>query len=792
MTTQVYYKNNPDGSIRWIWPRGQRQPLILKFYSTATFRARLIAALIRCAFRLRLQGLFASGKGSLALVQRWYPDAGSEGGDWALFTGTAGVNQTALYYCGGYFYKVPVGVQAQDLVRREFQSLEHWQSQRFRYFGTPECSMQAGALRLKDLGSNCIQTQQLTDLHWAAIVELSASRPGRQRISELTGWKQLSGQLLSLQAANDERIPNSMLRRLFALKESIDTDLEVPVSDGHGDFTPWNIFVGDDRLQIIDWELSQQGTPLFFDAFHFIYQREALLERKGSRLLLRTIEAMPRHPIAAALARQRGVDLQLHHKLYLLFTTTYYLLAYVRQSQWQQQMWWSIGLWNDSLNALLADSGVFSPRQLLVLDVFDFLHRRPYLVLKWTHEDPVALPEGSDIDMHLSFEHARELRQFLKQHPMVRYVRTQRRSFMRNMMSVLRDGSLLSIDTIWTFKRKAVVMLNPGTALDEPIINAYGVKMPLPAMDFNYTWLFYLLNGAALPERYKAHFGPGSKAYGPVLEAEFSWKHKLGVQSYADLLTDHKKWHGPVVAALKEMPENRSWQRWKNVALYAIDALRSQAPQRGMVLTFSGVDGAGKSTIIAHVREQLEKCFRRKVVVLRHRPSVLPMLSAWKEGRQAAESRAASTLPRQGTNGSILSSLLRFGYYYTDYLLGQFVVQIKYVWRGYVVLYDRYYFDFINDARRSNISLHPKVMEAGYHLLLKPRMNVFLYASAETILERKKELDAPTIRRLTRDYLALFRRLRRSARKTQYLAVNNKGLNETLDTIYHHLQSNLS
>jgi hypothetical protein len=110
---------------------------------------------------------------------------------------------------------------------------------------------------------------------------------------------------------------------------------------------------------------------------------------------------------------------------------------------------------------------------------------------------------------------------------------------------------------------------------------------------------------------------------------------------------------------------------------------------------------------------------RKRVVVIRHRPSLLPILSAWSKGKTAAEKEAAETLPRQGQNKSFFSSVFRFSYYYTDYLFGQFYVYFKHVLRGDVVLYDRYYFDFINDSLRSNITLPKWILKSGYTFLLK-------------------------------------------------------------------------
>jgi thymidylate kinase len=182
------------------------------------------------------------------------------------------------------------------------------------------------------------------------------------------------------------------------------------------------------------------------------------------------------------------------------------------------------------------------------------------------------------------------------------------------------------------------------------------------------------------------------------------------------------------------------------------------------------------------VKHELEKRNRRKVVVIRHRPSLLPILSAWTKGKQQAEQEAAQKLPRQGDNKSPISSFARFAYYYSDYIIGQFYVYLRYVCNGYVVLYDRYYFDFINDSKRSNIQLPKAFVTAGYQWLLKPNFNFFLYASPETILLRKQELDKATIQGLTQDYIALFRKLDTTPH-VGYFTLENIDLQTTIHTI---------
>ncbi|MFB0924249.1 MAG: hypothetical protein QMB65_03035, partial [Vicingaceae bacterium] len=221
----------------------------------------------------------------------------------------------------------------------------------------------------------------------------------------------------------------------------------------------------------------------------------------------------------------------------------------------------------------------------------------------------------------------------------------------------------------------------------------------------------------------------------------------------------------------------------RNNINYVLDTFKDIVYRKGMVITFSGVDGAGKSTIIEIVKNRLQTKYRKKVVLLRHRPGILPILSAIKHGEKKAEQIASVTLPRKGKNNNVFSSVARFGYYFADYMIGQVYVYFKYVLRGKIVLYDRYYFDFINDAKRSNIQLNRSFVKALYRFVFKPKLNFFLYADAQTILARKQEMIAPEIDELTILYKQLFTQMSDKYKSSYYTIIENKELDVTLDKI---------
>jgi thymidylate kinase len=343
---------------------------------------------------------------------------------------------------------------------------------------------------------------------------------------------------------------------------------------------------------------------------------------------------------------------------------------------------------------------------------------------------------------------------------------------MATVQIILANKEVLNLDLIWQLKWKHLEMMSATDVLSRAQINRYGIKVMHPFDLVQYLGLFYGLNNTLIPGKYESYLNEETDMR--------SFLHSLIVTS-AKLKDIPKEL---LRITIEQHPSNKGLYFIKNATNYMLDTIKSLFKPKGMIITFSGVDGAGKSTVIEHVRKEFDKKLRRNVVVLRHRPSVLPILSAWSKGKAKAEQDAASTLPRQGNNQSSLSSFLRFAYYFTDYLAGQFVVYTRHVLRGDIVLYDRYYFDFINDSVRSNIRLPESFLRAGYFFLLKPDFNFFLYADADTILSRKQELDKETITELTAKYLTLFNTLDSGKSSSgKYVPIENNNLEATINHI---------
>jgi thymidylate kinase len=443
------------------------------------------------------------------------------------------------------------------------------------------------------------------------------------------------------------------------------------------------------------------------------------------------------------------LELELH---YLNRNIHYYLNVYSNQKNLHLQVHWLLDTWNQSLAYLLIALNN-SVRKSVLANFQESISSLNYAVLKFSDDDLSQISFLSDIDLCTTRLDAKKMIRFFEEHEFVHSIKVKKLGKMIQLEARLLDNSRIDVDLIFRFRRTFIDYLNVNDVLNSRVQNSKGLWLASKESNANYVLNFYILNNSEIPE-----------------------KHRVWVEQ-------------PEIVEIAVI-KNRIWKRKENKGVhlllnhlsYALEIMRSMGnKQRGFLITFSGVDGAGKSTIIETIKHELEKKHRRRVIVIRHRPSILPIISAFKYGKKNAEQKSASTLPRQGTNSSKASSLLRFAYYLSDYVFGQWWIYFRHVRKNTIVLYDRYYFDFINDSRRSNIALNPAFTEQFYKLLRKPEFNFFLWASPELILRRKQELDADTIQALTERYSGLFERLQSKDSEHVYQCIENIEIEATLN-----------
>jgi thymidylate kinase len=756
--------NNPDGTPRWIWNAKCNKPLFLKFYNVGSKRAFLFASIIKLVFLLKLQKI--AFKKKTYFISKLGNELFDFNNDWAIFTGTVGPNNKAILYANNSFYKIATTANAQTLINDEHKMLEKINSIATTFITPKTTKISNEVIQLSDISNNGKRLKKINSSHLNSLIEMNKIENKTIKVSD---WELFTNLKNEFKTINDKRIPKNTIRKINAILNTIPTDELVELSLSQGDFTQWNMFEKDGKLSIYDWELASSDKPKAFDYFHFIIQNDVLVDHKSWKEIYSDIINFSKDEFSDEIFNYDLDELNNYLKWYLLINCMHYLKVYADQPKWHVQVEWLLQVWTEALNIFLLEEN--TSRELVIMDLFDAIQNQEYAALKFQNGFPEKLSLNSDIDLVIDKKMNDTIIQVLKRHSLVSKITTCKRSFMNTIQVFTNDANILSVDLIWQLKRRNLEILNAEKVIANNFINTYGVKNASNIDTARYVVLFYILNGAKIPAKYL------------VYEEAISNSNEAIDLNIAGYFNDNSKDKFLLQYFINQYKSNKGLNHIKNTFNYIIDTLKNSKKSNGFIVTFSGVDGAGKSTVIENIAYRIEKQFRKKVVVLRHRPSVLPILSVWSKGKEKAHQDTISSLPRQGKNSSFLSSLLRFTYYYCDYLFGQFVIYFKHILRGHVVIYDRYYFDFINDSKRSNIVLPKNISRFGYNLLLKPKYNFFLFADANIILNRKKELSKETIESLTKDYTQLFNSLQSNSNSSVYMPINNIDLETTLNQI---------
>jgi len=798
---QVYrYITNPDGSIRWIIPANSKFPVFLDLYNSSGWKAKLFGVACKFLFRIKLSFLIAPDKFYLISTKPILQDEWQMKKDFnsfAIFTGTVGSNRKVV--CAIHkenetigFVKHPISYESSLLVAQESVTLGFLKERKFTNISVPQTNNLGNVdLFTKDMRrSKCKSEADFTNTHALAIQELYTVGNENLQLENSAFYKKLKNLINNISADSKVTFHREIREQLHVLFESINSKQELPFSWAHMDFTPWNLFVDQENnhVGIIDWELSMPRVPMLFDAFHFVFQSQILLKKQKFNSIFKCLnDQVKNNPIIQDLIGDNDIDFELHYQLYLLYNISYYLNIYQIQTRLHLQVNWLTEVWSKALAIQVAIIEKRTFREIFIADLFQSLESKKYAWLHACDAKIEGIGLSSDIDLLVENSVQKGVIEFCKSHVLLSRIHQAKKSFMTTVELYFVDGSFLSLDLITKLVRKNIVFMDANKVLENSILNSEGICVPSKEDDLSYLVLFYTLNFGSIPNKYKEYYfkleGEIRIPFVKLLNEEYRMTALSLVQIFNEL---HLR-YSVMRKVLLKMNMNRGFSFLKNTLNYLIDTAGSFVLRKGIVVTFSGVDGAGKSTLINDLALRLRNDYRKKVVILRHRPSLLPILSACRYGKKEAEKRAAATLPHQGKNKGILSSLVRFLYYFSDYLLGQIYVNFRFVLRNYVVIYDRYYFDFINDSKRSNIVLSKNFVQTLYSFIYKPKQNFFLYAKPEVIRQRKKELSALEINELTGNYMQMFTRFTNKYENSEYHCIENINRDKTLQKILNHV-----
>ena len=189
-----------------------------------------------------------------------------------------------------------------------------------------------------------------------------------------------------------------------------------------------------------------------------------------------------------------------------------------------------------------------------------------------------------------------------------------------------------------------------------------------------------------------------------------------------------------------------------------------------IIVSFMGVDGSGKSTLIELLRKKLKNKFR-KIKYIHLRPYLI-LLD--KSTVQSNPHNSKATWP-------ILLNFIRILYWLIIYRLFFYLFANN---SGQLIIFDRYAHDLMIDPIRYKFNLPKGITNFILNLFPNPSLWIVLNTPIKVLEKRKKELPTKELKKQIRSYLNFAKR-----RKNSIVVNTNQSIQSNLSLIIKKINS---
>lgn len=180
----------------------------------------------------------------------------------------------------------------------------------------------------------------------------------------------------------------------------------------------------------------------------------------------------------------------------------------------------------------------------------------------------------------------------------------------------------------------------------------------------------------------------------------------------------------------------------------------------GISIALLGPDGSGKSTIANMVLKRVSGSFHGGDIKY-WRPYLLPAmgkLKVWNPSEEITTNPHPHDHPKQNP----FKSLVRFFYYFLDYLIGYPIKVYSQKVKKKIIIFDRYYYDCLVDLHRYRFNVPSWLPRLLMPLISSPDLIIYLDAEPEEIRKRKKELSLEELQRQVTSFQKVIQMLPRA------------------------------
>lgn len=200
-----------------------------------------------------------------------------------------------------------------------------------------------------------ISLEKIIEIRLKSLIRQCAEGFEHKKIGDTAIWSSIHNQIKlynkekELSGNSGERKIELLSSKLTKLYGSIDPNKIIGVCKTSQDCTPWNVSAHENRLYKFEWELMDRSIPVFIDFFHFHFQSAISVFHESFKKTNERIKHSLNAPFVKDAIEKFDVNVEVHYKLYLLFTISYYLRIYTNQKFSSVQINQLMNAWNEAL-----------------------------------------------------------------------------------------------------------------------------------------------------------------------------------------------------------------------------------------------------------------------------------------------------------------------------------------------------------------------------------------------------------------------------------------------------------